>query len=749
MAYVNPDSILTGTLGAIEMAASAFDRADRRRREQEQEELRQKAGEFVALNMPKFRDGKLVDEPPEVKYNSAEFKNFANSKYVKPYLMQGVPDYIKDVEYTGMAKTGVKEDGSPVFTPTARWLDEDGKEVSHGPITAYRSKDPNDPVAQFTPDDIYNFGAAAIYKADPQLGQLAHRMVMEQSKGGVIAAYRQAATPEDKAAILNSAAKYWNPSEITNAAAGPLRVENLQRGGYDVDDGQGNRTFVEDEGVREKAKKVNLFQTGQEAERRRTLADTDFATEAGQRQTRQGWHEEDMSTDAETRLRIQELNATRLRQLQSGDTKAAAATQEEIDAALAPSRNQRRASQIASDVTAHSNASLANAPTDVKTLNYKTDKTEEFRRTLNAQDGARFDQGMALINSSDPAQQQQGRQLIQGLIGDPAKADEFVQQKGAVRDLRSALDSDFNGMTLDQVSQTVAKNFAQMPKADQESFLQGLRSGAQRGDRNSITALNTALFPQTGGSGSGSGKAPKLPEYKSEEVVKYAKASGEMDDKQIGEAAIRGRQIFDMTLGNLVSRGVPVDQISEGDLLAASANAVRLEAKGLGNTADTLYTRESLERRYPGTTGTPEEFANELVLPLGNQIKAAGRAPTPQKLSEGVLDTTALLARGLQKEDAVALAAQLSDDVEAKRVADEAAKAGFTTPEAVYDYIAKKFKDRPQPTAGDRVRSLQDAVNSADPAKVVPRVVDSIAGGLRGIATPPPAGPAPSYYQGR
>lgn len=222
MAFDAGDIFSTYLQGAS-FVANSLDRAENRRRQQEQDELRGLAGKGLEIFAPKYdKDGKLIPRTSGDIFNDPQTLELANHPYMKAARMQGITDpTVKDVRYVGGTPL---EDGQRVV-PIVEQLDEDGNVISRGPLTEGRSRDGKAAVTPITVDTMFNHLAGEVYRRDPEIGASLMQKARDQALAGLQTQYRNAANPQEREELVRIGESYGYSAESLMAHSGAPVVQ--------------------------------------------------------------------------------------------------------------------------------------------------------------------------------------------------------------------------------------------------------------------------------------------------------------------------------------------------------------------------------------------------------------------------------------------------------------------------------------------------------------------------------------------
>ena len=756
----DPMSLLSAYMQGSRFAQENIDRA--RAREEEDNKRMVDAGMGVLLSHTTRvnpQTGQVELRPEAEIWKDPQFlRDFSDTAFGQQVLREGMTDEQKKsvakIVPVRATQISAGKTGAPEYGIEVEWQDENGKPLSRGPIAVdangQRSASNDAMVVPIKTSDVFHTALSKAYQYTPELAKQYKAHLLDASQRALTTQWMQ--DPASRPAI---------EQQFALAGGDPTYFEkltkyDLEKRPYTTTSPTGLKTTTNPDRSTSISYDPEAAKVGDELSARETQRAVERQTGLT---TGRLTDEENLflrSSDLEKKQILakaqSDVNALRQTlsdrtQIRSAEDTARLNNELEFKEKNLDRLNRISESQIASTGRATSRSAYENAPTEVATANIKAKGLDDFRKGLNAADGALYDQGMGLLSSANPDDRQKGHQIMQTLIGDPAKTEEFVRQKGAERTLHSALDSNFNGMTPEQVTQTVGANYDFMSKPEQESFQKSLMNGLRNGDPNAKAAYDATMFPPTGGS-AGKTETIKPADFKAESVRRYI--SSDVSDDVRNKADLNGEVIFTQTLEQLNAMGiaVPKDSIGAARLNRATAHALVLgEQEGLSNTGPTLYARETLMNKWgEAATGSPDEFSKNLVLPLGKRMQELKTPTDFRTVFEATENAVALKALGVSHNEAVDWGAKLADPVVARQISEEAQRAGAKNADDVRRYVAEKIKNRPKPTVAERNQSLSAAL---DPAPFLEQAPQRIWGGIRDAFQPGAPGPAPTYYRGR
>ena len=271
MAFDAGDIFSTYLQGAS-FVANSLDRAENRRRQQEQDELRGLAGKGLEIFAPKYdKDGKLIPRTSGDIFNDPQTLELANHPYMKAARMQGITDpTVKDVRYVGGTPL---EDGQRVV-PIVEQLDEDGNIISRGPLTEGRSRDGKAAVTPITVDTMFNHLAGEVYRRDPEIGASLMQKARDQALAGLQTQYRNAATPQEQEELVRIGESYgYSPESLMAHSGAPVTRQNLALGVKEIHGADGSLRYELDPKTRGLANAIDDHEFGRKLKQQRITQD--------------------------------------------------------------------------------------------------------------------------------------------------------------------------------------------------------------------------------------------------------------------------------------------------------------------------------------------------------------------------------------------------------------------------------------------------------------------------------------------
>ena len=599
--------------------ANSLERAEAHRRQEEEDDLNRLAGKANAVFAPKYdAKGHVVPRTSVQVANDPQAIELMNDPRLKELRMQGITDpNVEDVEYVKAVDAG---DGTS-FVPVMRLKYKDGK-VSEGPLTELRSNNPDDRITPLDLNSTYSHIAGLVYKRNPNVAHMMIQTANANALQGLRTQYRNETDPQNREALLQTAASYgFDPAALQVQSGAPIVQQDLRTGFKQVKDAAGNISYQRDPETAGLRGEVVSREQQEELAKRKAIQEQDFQVEGGQRGTRQGWREEDAFLDSATKQKLADLNLERELAREGKTRRTLAEIQNEIDNTYAEAKAKRDAYHTGVVADATAGAGLRNAPT--------AKKTHEVLNPVQAQDE-------------------------EGLL----KAREFFKAK-----------------PIEQVTQddvlTQGKNL------DRPGLL-GLRAGLlariERHDASAgrpLASVN-ALLNQSEGGGGGSSKAPAAPVFKKDELKGYLK--DRVPDEVADSAALNGEVKFRKAVDTLGALGLPIPKDSVGSAIVNRVvgnefilqhNGV-LSDSGVDDAFPALWSWEAVARETnPNDAEDPakaQAYVRDVFLPITQELKASGLPSTFEKSHAVALDVARLQKVGLGEKDAIREAIKLGKD---------------------------------------------------------------------------------------
>lgn len=698
---VDAGDILSSWMQGSNFVNNNIARVEEERRRQELEETQRVAGKVANMFAPKFdANGKPIARSMGDLFNDPEALELVNHPFMRDVRMQGITDpEVEDVQIVA----GVPLPDGARAIPVMEQRFKDGH-VSRGPLTADRSRNPDARVVSLDRNDAFNHLAAAVYARSPDLGKELMNRAHQQSMGALQTLYRNAPTQEERNQILAAGQSYGMlADEIIKGAAAPVTLQDAS-GIVTTKGPDGSTTVSRDPTVFERVgRPAYEAETDLAVGRKQRLADVDLAIKTAQ--------------------------APQERVLHAGNVRSDAEVRNEVAGKYAPVETQREVTR---------QTALAEAK-------------HEIELHQNAQEGLIFDQAVANIGSGDPKREANGLRDLGRLVPDTTVREKVAREAKA------------RGLLINNIDQTLSNGLSNFDKALEQgigslnqSEADGLYAGLVRrsqeaegrGDKAEALRLGVAarhvqqaILGPRGEAGAGQKAETFKPEDFDKDGVRRFITS-DVPEEIRNKIDLNGAVVFNQTLEQLNALGIPVAKNSaNGARLnrAVADSAILQEVAGLGNTAPALYNRENLIPKYgEASTGSPEEFSKDLVLPLGKRMQELKVSTDPKNVIEATEDAVALRSMGIPLDQAVDWAARLGDPAYGNQIASEAQQAGAKTMDEVRAFIAAKIKTAPKPTVAERVRGL----DRYDPAPALQQLPSQIVSGLRGAVQPPPPGPS-------
>ena len=584
--------------------AGSLERAEKQRRQQEEDELQSVAGKGLEIFAPKYdKDGKLLPRTSGDIFNDPATLELANHPYMKSARMQGITDpKVKDVRYVGGSPL---EDGKHVV-PIVEQLDEDGNVISRGPLTEGRSRDGSAAVTPITVDAMFNHLAGEVYRRNPTLGKELVNRAHIQALGGLQTQYRNAQTDNEREQLVQIWSSYGgSPEDLMKNSGAPIVKPDLKTGLDVVQNPGGGYRYQKNPQTAELRGEVVAQER---ADHLKTLKDTqeqNFQVEGEQRGTRQEWRSDQYAKDAEDKMAMDELLAERRRALAAGDADAVAAANEKISQRYEQSRTNRDVRHASALADAGAQSDYRNAPT-----------TRETHRITNP--------------GQIPAEQE---------------AANIIEARQIIKDVPGLL----NGGP-DASYKRVADLAPFLPKDERG----GLRARLLAEGPRAAPALR-ALAEVDGGLRAEGGEVPKPGEFNETGVKDW---TSDLPDEQKNQIRLRGRQLYEDA-----SKVFPTAKGSqeETDLNMAVGEALR---ENLPNHVLPLVNWTQLQKNpdyAPGITSS-REFIENIHTPIVELSKQRGLSLNPSALSGVERMAVGLRARGIPYSDAVVSSVDLEKD---------------------------------------------------------------------------------------
>lgn len=585
--------------------AGSLERAENRRRQQEEDELQSIAGKGLEIFAPKYdKDGKLLPRTSGDIFNDPKTLELANHPYMKSARMQGITDpRVKDVRYVGGSPL---EDGKHVV-PIVEQLDEDGTVISRGPLTEGRSRDGNAAVMPITVDTMFNHLAGEVYRRNPRLGAKLLSVAQRQALGGLQTQYRNAQSDAEREQLVQIWSSYGGtPEDLMKNSGAPIVQQDLRTGFKQVKDAAGNISYQRDPETAGLRGEVVAQDQKEDLAKRKAAQEQDFQVEGEQRPTREAWRTGSIEQDAATKQKLADLYQERELAREGKARRTLAEVDNEIANLYAPDADKRAASHTGAVADATAGAGLRNAPTTVAT-----------HRITNPNQIPAEQEAANLIDA---------RQIIKDvpglLAGGPAAS-----------------------------SQQIARLAPALPQAERN----GLRAELMKYGPAARDALAALDIVDGGLRGGGKGEAPKPAEYNATGIDKW---TADMPEEEKRKVRLEGEQTFrDLMQVYPATKGSQ----EEANAQIAVAEALRLGRKG---QAFPLINWAELQRNpeYAAGLGSSEEFLDQVHVPIVEEVKRLGIDASPQKLSGIERMAVGLKARGIPYSDAVMTSVDLEKE---------------------------------------------------------------------------------------
>jgi hypothetical protein len=564
MVAINASDILSSYFQGADFVARGMQRAEERQKQEKLDQVRELAGQANALFIPK-RDsnGRLINASPEAIANSPEFIKLANHPLLRDVRMQGVNDpAVRDATYVG-AKADPNNPHNVI--PVLQHIDENGIPLaSPGPLTQDRSRNSDAPIGSLSLGDLYNHVAGMAYSADPKLGQQMMADAYSRGLQELRTEYRNAATLQDKEAILRTAAPYGIAPEDIAHHSGADRIHQHPNGLVETTDAGGNVTLG--------------------------------------------------------------YNPDIQKNVQHPATLATAQTEDAAKNAVLPSELDRRArtqwqdARISNDV-ANTYVGDANAR-----LGLTATAQHQTNQNLTQADNQSIENSVKGLDSADPAVKAQSQQELLKYFKSPEDARTYVrgsQAETKLRDLRTAVLSG----TSDDAYRNVAKELPYANKDTQLRVFTELAPLANDPDpkvrENAQAGLRAAVSVMKGPQ---QGKAPDPGEFNSSMANSYMRSLGYKTDTPEYQGAQAGATEAFNRLRKVLPNEITKGSQAETYATIAAVKAHDLAQQGMPNAEKPMFIHSELEDLgYPvRRMGTTKEFVKEIYNPLGDALTKAG-----------------------------------------------------------------------------------------------------------------------------